>query len=478
MTSGQTPASWAPAEPNPQTQTFLHIDDWLSAWNDLRRGDHETLLLAASAAELTAVLIDRADGRLKTLSCPVAAVPAQSSPRSQGIGETWWSERLIAAAYPDLGWLTPDEPAIRGKGIFRYPLGPVRADVAEALLYRLSVMGDEIVHLELVNQFKTRHITALAENRFVSDALPLISRTTTTSNVHHTLAFVLAVESAWGIAPSPPAAVGRSLMAELERVTSHLGDLAALAVSTGLPVPQMEYLHLKESVLRINHVLFGSRYLRERIVPGGLALAVPPDETARQNARASLHHIRDEARKIAADLENTSSFLDRLHGAGRIPASAVDIMRPVGPVGRAAARDVDVRRLRPYAAYDPRTSALIVQASADSYGRFRVRVDELDESLKLVDQWLASWDASEAAFARQPTGGGSGVGCAVVEAPRGLLAYRVVLDDAGRLHQVTTATPSARNWGVLPVAMANGNILQDFPIIDASFSLSPAGWDG
>jgi Ni,Fe-hydrogenase III large subunit len=65
----------------------------------------------------------------------------------------------------------------------------------------------------------------------------------------------------------------------------------------------------------------------------------------------------------------------------------------------------------------------------------------------------------------------------VVEAPRGLLSYRVSVGSDFTIRQLDVSTPSERNWYVVPPAVANKNILQDFPIIDASFGLSVAGWD-
>jgi Ni,Fe-hydrogenase III large subunit len=69
-------------------------------------------------------------------------------------------------------------------------------------------------------------------------------------------------------------------------------------------------------------------------------------------------------------------------------------------------------------------------------------------------------------------------GRAWIEAPRGLMAYRVELAEDGKLNHLGIATPSQRNWYVVAPAVAHQNILQDFPIIDASFNLSVAGWDG
>ncbi len=160
-------------------------------------------------------------------------------------------------------------------------------------------------------------------------------------------------------------------------------------------------------------------------------------------------------------------------------------MRPVGPVGRASGRAVDVRSMRPYADYRDDTLTTFTESSGDAYARFRLRIAELEESLSWVRRILGGWHpqvvpgcATDAPW-DSGTAPAHGDAVGVVEAPRGLLAYSLELDpESGRITRLGVATPSQRNWMVVPATMANNNILQDFPIIDASFALSVAGWDG
>ncbi len=476
------------APPTQAVRTYPTAASWLEAWSALREHGWETVLLDADE-EVNAVLMPPSDDpqreNLVTLRLITQGPHRErrDPPSARDILETLDAEARIAGERADLGWAVSEPPPVRGKGIFVYPLGPVRADVAESMLYRLVVMGDEIVQLNLRHHFKQRHIRQLVLGSTVLEAMPVIARFTTTSNVHHTLALAAAAEAAWGVAPHPDADATRVLLAELERAVSHLGDLAALAVSTGLTVPQMEYLHLKEDLLRVNASLFGHRYLRGVVCLGGVNWTALPSHADPLQATETVAEILKVASGIAAQLERTPSFLDRLHGAGTVPKSAIHQIRPVGPVGRASGRTFDVRQRLGYAGY-PADLQVPVLPQADAYARFRVRVAELNQSLAIVLSRLAAWDPTrlrqktpaETAFAEPPR---SPEGLGVVEAPRGLLAYRLVVDASnGRIRHLGVATPSARNWPVVPAAVANGNILQDFPIIDASFALSVAGWDG
>jgi len=461
-----------------------HPEDWLQKVLSFRQAG-KVLLLDRYADQITVLVATRHTNAVSELTYHLPAQQSISVPRlsSYGIGELIDAEETLSHEYPDLEWEPPEYTGrrVRGKGIFIYPLGPVRGDVAESLHYRLSVMGDEIVRLDLTHRLKPRHITVHAQGQTLSDAARLLERTTGTSTVAHALAFSLAVEDALGLSVPESVARVRILMAELERAYSHLGDLAQLAASTGLPVPQMEYLHLRESVLRANFSLFQHRYLRNRIRPGGIE-GPPPPPNARLRALARVESAHTESLRIQRDLERTSSFLDRLHGAGTIPEPTLEFIRPVGPVGRAADRPTDVRQWRPYMAYETYPVTIATDSHRDAYARFKVRAQELDQSFTII-QTLMEDGISDAAFGSRSimpceTDSPHLTGLGIVEAPRGQLVYRVLIDPKRlTVAHVQMATPSARNWYVVPPAMAHHNILQDFPIIDASFALSVAGWD-
>jgi len=471
--------------PQSSRQTFDDPLKWIDAWSRARQAGAETLLLDR-AGDVLSVFILSNQGIVTTLCWNLGIVPEGTSyrPSNHGIEETLGSEILLGNTWQDPSWTPSALATVRGKGVFMYPLGPVHADVAECILYQLNVMGDDIIHLNLQNGFKHRHIRDLVKGQTMENALPIIERFTTTSNVHHTVAMTLAIEQAWNVTCSNEVNMTRQLLLELERAYSHLGDLALLAVSTGLSVPQMEYLHLKEQLLRVNNSLFGHRYLRGSIQPGGLNTTLWPSDANTQIADETVTAVLDAADAIQRDLERTPSFLDRLHGAGIIPHEVVHQARPVGPMGRACGLEMDVRTWLPYCHYDRLSFKVPTALTSDAYARFRVRVDELEESLNVVRRLLGGWHPGPLKnlpntyeMFRSPPMRTEGLG--VVEAPRGLLCYRVIFNPkTAHIAHIGVATPSQRNWTVVPSAMANNNILQDFPIIDASFSLSVAGWDG
>lgn len=447
--------------------------------------DHDVVLLTGHRDQLIALLLSPQTGILREwqLTGNLSGVPR---PSDFGVGSSLAAERILNDTVPSLSWNSEEhvERRVHGKGVFLYPLGPVRADVAESLMYRLQVMGDEIIRLELLNGFKKRHIREMAQGKAVTDGIALAQRVTGTSAFAHGLAYCLAVENALKIDVNAEVMLTRMIMAELERSYSHLGDLAALSVSTGLPVPQMEYLHHKESILRLNFRLFGHRYLRDVLAIGGMRV---PNSLFQDNVAMvgrEIVEILDDIHRIQDGLENTTSFLDRLHGAGTIPKATIEFVRPVGPTGRSSGRVCDMRIIRPYLRYPETDLAPPLESGADSYARFSVKAIELKHSLGILRRLIGGWNPGVLRSLAGLEGKSEidddvAVGVGIVEAPRGLLVYRVMVNPRSlTIDHLDMATPSARNWYVVPPAMANKNIMQDFPIIEASFNYTVAGWDG
>lgn len=372
-------------------------------------------------------------------------------------------------------WEADEEPLeVLGDGVHRVPLGPVRSDAGESIRYDMSVVGDDIHHVGLRAGYKSRDVASLMSQRPVGEALAVAERVTGTSPVAHALAFSEAVESCRGETVGLEAQQLRALLAELERLMSHLGDLAVLAAATGTVTAAADLYRLKERVLRFNFKWTGHRYLRGVVAPGGVrqVLSLPAsglEELGRD--------VEREFTSIRRQLDRTNSFLDRLHGAGKIPDDLIGQLGPTGFVGKSAGLALDWRWARPYAGYGDAiwaTSPAVIH-QADSFGRYWVRAEEVLQSLWLIRR-LGSCQSEVLPSTPEPSWE-AGPGYGVVEAPRGSLIYRVTMRDAHTTNHVSLTTPSQRNWPVVPRAMEAGNILQDFPIIDASFSLAVSALD-
>jgi Ni,Fe-hydrogenase III large subunit len=148
----------------------------------------------------------------------------------------------------------------------------------------------------------------------------------------------------------------------------------------------------------------------------------------------------------------------------------------VGVVGRASGLDQDVRRDRPFAAYDELPVKVVLYRYGDVRARLRVRMDEIHESIRLIHdiRYKIPQGPLVALSDRVPQRGEWAF--SAVEGWRGEIIYFVMAGENGRIHRCKVRDPSFVNWPAIQWAVV-GNIIPDFPLINKSFNLSYAGND-
>ena len=266
------------------------------------------------------------------------------------------------------------------------------------------------------------------------------------------------------------------LHAELERIANHLDVAVRLADAAGLAVATARLALHKERVLRLVSRLCGSRFGRGVVVPGGVSA---PPRLAPAEILAEIDKLRRAVTADAAALMATSSFLDRLRGTGPLSAERARHHGARGPVGKAAGYADDARLARPYDGYlSLAVPPVRSHAAGDALTRLRVRWDEVDQSfglLRQVAEDLAERSSDLLRLPCEPASDAAYSGRAVgwAEAPQGEVIYDVVL-DAGRIIRCHPRSASFHNLVLMHEAFT-GDILTDFPFIEASFGLSVAG---
>ncbi len=369
-----------------------------------------------------------------------------------------------------------------GPGLFTIPHGPVRSGVMESIEYLVETPGEDIPHLNMRIYYKHRGIEKRFEGMTPADGVLLAERTEGVASVAHALAYCHAIEQLAGAEVPWPAALVRMLHAELERLAGHLDVAMRLCDAAGLAVATARFAWHKEAVLRIVSRMCGSRFGRGVVVPGGVA--APP----RLGPADLLAGLAPLERAITGDvtaLMGTSSFLDRLRRTGPLRPERAREHGALGPVGRASGYDDDDRRTRPYDAY-ARLSLpeRLPHDEGDAMDRLRVRWDEVSGALRLLRRAagelagvsdLAQADALAPAGAAWradcPVADGRAVGWA--EAPQGEVVYDLRIED-GRITRCRPRSASFHNLVLFHEVFA-GDILTDFPFIEASFGLSVAG---
>ncbi len=378
------------------------------------------------------------------------------------------------AAAPAAIW--PDEHSVPrhvlGPGLFTMPHGPVRSGVLESVEYLVETPGEDIPHLNMRVFYKHRGIEKRFEQLSALDGVLLAERTEGVASVAHALAYCHAAERMAEAGEIPwRAALVRVLHAELERLSAHLDVAMRLADAAGLAVAAARFAVHKERVARLTGRMCGSRFGRGVVVPGGVS-GLPM-----VGAGDFLAEIGRMERAVTADarvLMGTASFLDRLRGTGPLRPERAREHGAVGPVGKASGFSDDARIARPYDAYpslglgDPPR-----HQGGDALARLRLRWDEVRQSFHLLRQVADELDDAGDGPLTVPCQADRGRAVGWAEAPAGEVLYDLRVED-GRITRCRPRSPSFHNLVLFHEVFA-GDILTDFPFIEASFGLSVAG---
>jgi len=391
---------------------------------------------------------------------------ASSNPALQGQGRVAASDvgrgQAAAAAYTFL--------PVEGEALHQIPVGPVHAGIIEPGHFRFTAGGETIVRLEQRLGYVHKGIESLMRGATIERAARLAARTSGDSTVAYGIAFAHAVEAALDIEAPPRARYLRALMAELERLANHLGDIGAICNDASFSLMHAHCGILREHVLRAAAASFGHRLMMDRVVPGGVASDLAPAGAAA--IRDAVQQIRRRLPPLIELYDNTASLQDRTVGTGIVRAALARQFGAGGFVGRASARNADARRTPGYAPYDTLDFFVPVLTEGDVNARVWVRIREVEQSLALVEQIMGRLPEGPVAVA---VGGGGGEGLGIAEGFRGDILVSLRLDGAtvARCH---LRDPSWFQWPLLEAAI-EGNIVADFPLCNKSFNCSYSGHD-
>lgn len=359
-----------------------------------------------------------------------------------------------------------------GESLHQIPVGPVHAGIIEPGHFRFTASGETVVRLEARFGYVHKGIESLMAGTPLAKAARLAARTSGDSTVAYALAFARAAEAALEVDVPPRATYLRALMAELERLANHLGDIGAICNDASFALMHAQCGILRERVLRAADVCFGHRLMMDCVVPGGVSVDLPAAGAAR------LRELLDEVRQIFPRLvnlyDNTTSLQDRTAGAGILREDLARQFGAGGYVGRASGRGFDARKRPGYPPYDQLDFEVATFEAGDVNARVWVRIREVEQSLDLVEQILRSMPAGpiKADF---HAGMKPAEGIALVEGFRGDVLVWLRIED-GRVARAHLRDPSWFQWPLLEAAI-EGNIVADFPLCNKSFNCSYSGHD-
>ncbi len=361
-----------------------------------------------------------------------------------------------------------------GEGLHQIPVGPVHAGIIEPGHFRFTANGETVVRLEERLGYAHKGIESLMTGASLEKGARLAGRTSGDSTVAYALAYSRAAEAALGIDVPRRAHYLRALMAELERLANHFGDIGAICNDASFSIMHAQCGILRERTLRTAEVCFGHRLMMDRVVPGGAAtdLAV----VGIDKLRWLLENIRRRFPELVEIYDSTTSLQDRTVTTGILQPSLARQFGAGGYVGRASGRAFDVRRALAYPPYDDLTFDVPVFEEGDVNARVWVRIREVEQSMALIDQIIGR--LPEGAIRSEVTArrGERCEGLALAEGFRGDVLVWLRIDGDGLIARCHMRDPSWLQWPLLE-AVIEGNIVADFPLCNKSFNCSYSGHD-
>lgn len=339
-------------------------------------------------------------------------------------------------------------------------LGPQHPATHGVLRVKMTMDGEYVVRAQPVCGYIHRMQEKMGENRTYTQYLPNTSRIDYLSAMHYTHAFVGAVERATKIQPPPRAEYLRVMTSELNRISSHLVWWGAFLLDLGGFTPMLYAFDDREKILDLLESITGARltYCYYRI--GGLYNDV--DDAFLQGTREFVAHMRPRLKMYDDLVTGNIIFRKRLEGIGPIDQEMCRKYGATGPVVRGAGLAYDVRRAEPYSIYPELDFEIPTCPEADSLARYKVRMLELEQSLRIIEQTLDKLPSGPVMAEKVPRVVKLPAGdyCYAVEAARGRFMVRIVSDGKDIPYRVKLRTPSLSNLSVFEEA-SQGMLLAD-----------------
>ena len=394
-------------------------------------------------------------------------------------------------------------------------MGPQHPSTHGVLRLVLELEGETVTEVRTGIGYLHTGIEKNMEFRNWTQAVTFATRMDYLSPIFNETAYCLAVEKLLGITGdvTERASAIRVLMMELNRISSHMVALGTGALELGAMGPMFFAFREREMVFDAFEAITGLRMNMAYVRPGGVAQDLPAGMTSQ--LRELVKTLRKNFKDNAALLIGNSIWMKRTEGIGYLDLAGCTTLGITGPVLRSTGLPWDLRKMQPYCGYENYEFDVITADTADVYGRFLVRMNELEQSLRIIEQVLDRLDTLDGqpvmvadkkiAWPAQLALGADGLGnsldhireiigssmeslihhfklvtegfrvpagqaYAAVESPRGELAAHVVSDGGTRPYRVHFREPSFNNLQSTP-AMSEGGMVAD--IIGAVASIDP-----
>ena len=391
-------------------------------------------------------------------------------------------------------------------------MGPQHPSTHGVLRLILELEGETVIDTRCGIGYLHTGIEKNMEYRTWTQGVTFVTRMDYLSPFYNETAYCLGVEKLLGITDQIPerAQTIRVLMMELNRISSHLVALATGGMELGALTAMTFGFRERELILDIFEMVTGLRMNSAFVRPGGVAQDITDDQVAR--IRETLPLLRKRMKDTTDLLVDNAIWMGRTVGVGYLDLAGCMALGITGPILRSTGLPHDLRKSQPYCGYETYEFEVPTQDTCDAYGRFLIRVAEMQESIKIVEQALdrlrpgpVMVEDKKIAWPARLSIGGDGQGnspehikeimsqsmealihhfklvtegfsvptgqvYSAIESPRGELGVHIVSDGGTRPYRVHFRDPSFNNLQST-AAMSNGSMISD--VIAAVASIDP-----
>jgi len=349
-------------------------------------------------------------------------------------------------------------------------IGPQHPALKEPESFRILLEGERIIEANVRLGYNHRGMEKACEERTYIQDIYLLERICGICSHSHSTCFVQAVEELAGVQVPPRANYIRTLIAELERIHSHLLWLGVAGHEVGFDTLFMYSWRDREVVMDLLALLTGNRVNYGMNTLGGVRRDITPDKYP--GILKAVDILEERTKYYIQVVTEEVTLLKRLAGVGHLTYDDVLKLSVIGPTGRASGFPCDVRRTDPYLVYSELDFNVITDTHGDVYGRAVVRVLELMETYKMIRQIVKNMPAGPITV-KVPRKIPAGEAVSRYEAPRGEDIHYVKSNGTDKPERVKVRAPTLANVQAVK-KMVENHYLADLPItiaaIDPCFS--------
>ncbi|MBD3169121.1 MAG: NADH-quinone oxidoreductase subunit D [candidate division Zixibacteria bacterium] len=348
-------------------------------------------------------------------------------------------------------------------------MGPQHPSTHGVCKLVIKMDGEEVKYIQPHVGFLHRSIEKIAENRNYPQFVPYTDRIDYCASMNANHAYVVAAEKLGDVEIPERAEYLRVIMAELNRIASHLVWLATFTIDLGAVTPFLYAFREREDILDLFEMTCGQRLTYNYMTIGGVGWDIPKEFEPKLRQFLKIFPSRiDDYEDL---LTNNPIFLHRTKGVGVLPKETAYEYSVSGPSLRGSGVKWDIRKAEPYSIYDKFDFDIPIGTEGDAWDRYKVRLQELRESAKIVEQAIDGLPGGDfkkkVPLTWKPPEGE--VFCRI-EAPRGEMAYHIISDGTPKPYRMKIRTASFCNLQVLPIIGVN-HMIADLVAIFGSLDI-------